>query len=710
MFGRFPESENVDIFWEQLIEGKDLISENNTRWDAKAYQIPRRIGSIGSLDKFDASFFGISGTQANTMEPKTRISLEVVHEAIADAGVNPKSLEGDRVGVFMAKSFSEAADIWLRSNENPTGYYITGCHPTMLADRISYAFNFKGPSCVFDTACSASFSALQYALLALKSGLCDSAIDGGANINFLTLISEAFFSMSAISADGKCKVFDADCDGFVRSEAVVALYNCRKDHAKRSYTTIAGIKCLNDGYKPEGISVPSTKMQEQLMKEVYEEAKKNPLEVFYVEAHGTGTKAGDPKEIAALDSVFCTGRTDPLLIGSVKTNMGHAEPASGLCGIIKVLMSQRARTIPPNLHFRTPNPECQALVAGRIQVVTEATPFKRRLVGVNCFGIGGTTAHVVLEFDDIELQRQLEHHSDNVRLTSDRAEWRSHMNSTAQVIPILIPASGRTKEGVEYFLTQAVKHSKNVEFLGLLQCIACINVPRHGFTGYVLIKSTGDFDIVSQIAPKRLKSICLSWDVPHYRNEMFAKLGTKFSINLTTDETLSGHIIQDKILFPATGYIWLVWKTFAKLQSVNPEDLPIYLENLHFKRVTELHPKLNSDFIVSIFSESGIFEVVESSEIVCSGTVRKANKVNEDTLTTDSFSISDAETLYQDDFYKLLHLKGYNHQGLFRGVQNVEFEGRWALLPGHNAANMDSRALFVHKRSYSSNKAGIGYN
>ncbi|CAG7729933.1 unnamed protein product [Allacma fusca] len=413
MSGRFPESENVDIFWEHLIEGKDLISENNTRWNAKAYQIPHRIGSIGRLDKFDASFFGVSGTQANTMDPKTRISLEVVYEAISDAGVNPKSLEGNRVGVFMATSFSEAADIWLRSNENPTGYYITGCHPTMLADRISYVFNFKGPSCVFDTACSASFSALQYAMLALKSGLCDSAIVGGANINLLPLISEAFFSMGAISLNGKCKVFDADCDGYVRSEAVVALYICRKVDAKRSYATIAGIKCVNDGYKPEGISVPSAQIQEQLMKEVYAEAKKNPLEVFYVEAHGTGTKAGDPKEIRALDAVFCTGRKEPLLVGSVKTNMGHAEPVSGLCGIIKVLLTRRAKTIPPSLNFKTPNRDCQALVAGRMQVVTEAMQFKGNLAGVNCFGFGGTTAHVLLEFDDMELDRQLEHHSDN---------------------------------------------------------------------------------------------------------------------------------------------------------------------------------------------------------------------------------------------------------------------------------------------------------
>ncbi|CAG7786805.1 unnamed protein product, partial [Allacma fusca] len=557
----------------------------------------------------------------------------------------------------MATTFAEAADIWLRSNEEPNGYYITGCYPALLADRISYAFNFKGPSCVFDSACSASFSALQYAILALKSGLCDSAIVGGANINLLPLISEAFFNFRAISADGKCKVFDANCDGFVRSEAVAALYICRKDHAKRSYARIAGIKCLNDGYKPEGISVPSAQMQEQLIKEVYAEAKKNPLDVFYVEAHGTGTKAGDPKEIEALDSVFCTGRKEPFFVGSVKTNMGHAEPASGLCAIIKVLLSRRAGTIPPSLHFQTPNPKCQALVGGRIQVVTEPTTFKGNLVGVNCFGIGGTSAHAILEFDDTELQQQLKKHSDHERLPILKAECTSDIHFTTEAIPTFIPASGRTKDAVEYFLAQAVKNSNNAEFVGLIQNIARTYVPRHDFGGYALITSTGDFEI-----------------------EISAKTGTKYSINLTTEEFYTGHVVQEQILFPATGYIWLVWKAFARLQFLNPEELPIQLENLNFTRVTELHPKCSSNFIVSIFIESGNFEIVESKEIVCTGTIQMINNVNDDKITTGSFANSDDETLDHEDFYKLLRLKGYNYQGLFRGVQSIEREGTWAKL------------------------------
>ncbi|CAG7784867.1 unnamed protein product [Allacma fusca] len=172
MSGRFPESENLDIFWENLIQGKDMISENNRMRNFKHFEIPGRMGNIPFIEKFDASFFGVPGRRANTMDPKIRISLEVAFEAIVDAGLNPTSLDGARVGVFMTTTGNEAMDTWLRSKENASGNYVTGCYQSMLANRISYAFNFKGPSCVFDSACSASFSALQYAMLALKSGLC----------------------------------------------------------------------------------------------------------------------------------------------------------------------------------------------------------------------------------------------------------------------------------------------------------------------------------------------------------------------------------------------------------------------------------------------------------------------------------------------------------------------------------------------------------
>ncbi|CAG7828575.1 unnamed protein product, partial [Allacma fusca] len=435
--------------------------------------------------------------KCNPFEPNTtlpRISLEVVYEAVVDAGVNIKSLSGRRVGVFMSTSCSEALDIWLRSTEIRTGHYITGCHPSMLADQISYAFNFKGPSCVFDSGCSASFSALQYAMLAIKSGLCDSAIVGGANINTFPLISNAFCNLGALSVDGKCKAFDASADGFVRSEAVVALYICRKDCAKRMYATISGIKCFNDGHKRDGISVPSSKAQAQLIKELYAETGVNPLEVTYVEAHGTGTKAGDPKEIAALADIFCTGRVGPLLVGSVKSNMGHSEQVSGLCGVIKVLLARQFEVIPPNLHFKTPNPECKALVDGRIQVVVQHTPFHGRYVGLNSFGLGGTTGHVILKFEDVYSTP-----TTTYVLNSD-VKFPSVPVSMPKTIPILILASGRTREAVTNLLTHSMQirstssHGYN-NFIGLLHEIASDHVPKHKFLGYAVRDPSTEFEV-----------------------------------------------------------------------------------------------------------------------------------------------------------------------------------------------------------------------
>ncbi|CAG7731276.1 unnamed protein product [Allacma fusca] len=668
-----------------------------------------------------------------------------------DSGIDPKTLSGAQVGVFMASTGMEAFEVWLRSTEYRTGHYITGCHVCMLADRISYAFNFKGPSCVFDSGCSASFSALQYALLALKNGLCDSAIVAGANINNIPFLSSAFFNFKALSADGKCKVFDASADGFVRSEAVVAIYICRKDCAKRLYSTILGVKCLNDGYKQEGISVPSWECQAKIMKEVYAEARVNPLDVNYIEAHGTGTKVGDPNEIAALADTFCSGRVEPLLVGSVKSNMGHAEPASGLCGIVKVLLSRRSRVIPPNLHFQTPNPECKALVDGRIKVVVEATPFQGCLVGINSFGIGGTTGHAILKFEDIDAVP-----ANMCQIKTDEVlGFRSVMRSQSDAIPTLILASGRTKESLKYLLNQTSKVSKNRDFVGLLQEIAGAKTPKHKFLGFTLNGNT-DFKLTTATRPESPRTLCyvytglgsqwlgISKALLKFRafnasiqlsekclknfgldlesvfqtedtrfvntlqnafvaitacqialtdilmsiniysdmmvgqslgEELAGSHGIKFLINSSIDEFYAGHVIQGRILFPATGYICLAWKALAKLHGTNIDYFPIHLENIHFKRMTILQENKGVEFIVNVLNESGQFEIIESTEIVCTGTIRKAHRMDEELFSTNVNDSTLENYLESEDFYHLLFLRGYNYQGLFRGIQKIAMGG-----------------------------------
>ncbi|CAG7817653.1 unnamed protein product [Allacma fusca] len=208
-------------------------------------------------------------------------------------------------------------------------YGVLGNVLSMMANRVSFFFGFNGPSYVVDTACSASSVALQQALLNIRTGQCDAAIVGAAHLHHDPAATYMFHQLEMTNREGRCKVFDTSADGYVRSEAIVAIYICKKDMAKRSYATLVHAVTNNDGYKEQGITFPSVVLQERVIRRVYEDSGIDPLKVDYIEAHGTGTKVGDPEEMTAVTNVFCNGRKGPLLVGSVKSNMGHTETASG---------------------------------------------------------------------------------------------------------------------------------------------------------------------------------------------------------------------------------------------------------------------------------------------------------------------------------------------------------------------------------------------
>jgi fatty acid synthase len=277
------------------------------------------------------------------------------------------------------------------------GYGLTGCCRAMFPNRISYTFDLKGPSFAVDTACSSSLYAMHQAIISMRSGQCDAAIVGGVNLLLKPTSSLQFHRLSMLSPGGACKAFDSSGDGYVRSEAAVVIYLQHTRDARRVYATVVNSRVNTDGHKDQGITYPNGYRQYRLMGEVCAEACVNPAEVVYVEAHGTGTKVGDPQEVNSIAELFCWGRrSSPLLMGSVKSNMGHSEPASGLCSIAKVLIAMEQGVIPGNLHFKQPNPDIPALSDGRIKVVDEATPWKGGLVAVNSFGFGGANAHVLL--------------------------------------------------------------------------------------------------------------------------------------------------------------------------------------------------------------------------------------------------------------------------------------------------------------------------
>ncbi|XP_026499944.2 fatty acid synthase [Vanessa tameamea] len=462
--GRLPESNNIEEFAQQLFDGVDLVTADDRRWTPGLHGLPERNGKLKDLAHFDATFFGVHAKQAHLMDPQLRLLLELTHEVIVDAGLNPSELRGSRTGVYVGVSNSETEELWTADPDKINGYALTGCCRAMFPNRISYTFDLKGPSYAIDTACSSSMFALTQAVNAMRTGQCDAAVVAGTNLCLKPANSLNFHRLSMLSPEGRCAAFDASGRGYVRSEAAVAVLLQRRGAARRVYATVRGARMNTDGSKVQGITFPSGDMQRQLATETFAEAGLRPQDVVYVEAHGTGTKVGDPQEVNAIAELFCKDRKGPLLLGSVKSNMGHSEPASGLCSIAKVIVAMERSSIPANLHYKEPNADIPALSDGRIKVVDRNTPFEGGLVAVNSFGFGGANAHIILE--------------------SERAGRPAPASYAA---PRLVLASGRTEEAVRDLLALAAEHPRDAELHALLDAVHAHNVPGHAHRGFRLL-------------------------------------------------------------------------------------------------------------------------------------------------------------------------------------------------------------------------------
>nr|XP_020670313.1 fatty acid synthase isoform X1 [Pogona vitticeps]XP_020670321.1 fatty acid synthase isoform X2 [Pogona vitticeps] len=485
--GKLPESENLQEFWENLINGVDMVTEDDRRWKPGIYGLPRRNGKLKDISKFDASFFGVHPKQAHTMDPQLRLLLEVSYEAILDGGMNPAALRGTDTGVWIGVSGSEAGEAFSVDPEQLLGYSMTGCQRAMFANRISYFFDFKGPSMSIDTACSSGLVALDSAYKAISSGECESALVGGVNLILKPNTSVQFMKLGMLSPEGACKSFDASGDGYCRSEAVVVVFLTKKSLAKRTYATIVNSGCNTDGFKEQGVTFPSGWMQQQLVGSLYRESGIKPEDVEYIEAHGTGTKVGDPQEVNGIVSVFCQSDRPPLLIGSTKSNMGHPEPASGLAALAKVVLSLEHNLWAPNLHYKTPNPDIPALQDGRVQVVTKPTPTKGHLVGINSFGFGGSNAHIILRPNS----------------------KRSPLPETPH-LPQLVQFCGRTQEAVETLIEKTRNLQGHAAFVSMLNDISGVAVSSMPYRGYTLIGSENDVKEVekAQSSGRPLWYIC----------------------------------------------------------------------------------------------------------------------------------------------------------------------------------------------------------
>ncbi|KAI1278798.1 Fatty acid synthase [Halotydeus destructor] len=346
--GRFPASDSVEEFRDNLYNGVDMVTADDTRWPVGLWGLPPCSGKVKSFDKFDNRFFGFTPKEVEYIDPQERKLLETTFEAIVDAGVDPDSLRGSNTGVFQGSCFTEFHKDF--KDAAATSKYL----PNQVTG-ISKFFNLKGPLMHVDTACGSSFCALNEAFRALKNGMCEQAIVTGSNTVFQPIFSFEMLDLHMISKDGKSKCMDSSANGYARAEAVVVIFLQKKPHAKRIYATILNAKTNADGWKPEGVTFPGQDGQAKLLRETYKEIGLDPLDFSYIEAHTTGTTAGDPVELNAIHDVLCEGRTNSLLVGCIKSCIGHSEGASGLCALIKSLLILQNKLIPPNLHLKNPN-------------------------------------------------------------------------------------------------------------------------------------------------------------------------------------------------------------------------------------------------------------------------------------------------------------------------------------------------------------------
>lgn len=410
---RLPGANGPQAFWELLCNGVDAISETPPgRWPVSFYDddpaAPGKMntrwgGFLAQIDRFDAAFFKISPVEAIQIDPQQRLLLEVAWESLEDAGIVPSQLAGTPVGVFVGIMSNDYGEISRFAPDLVDAYTCPGNGYCIAANRLSYVFDFRGPSVAVDTACSSSLVAVDLACASLGRGECDLAIAGGVNALLSPWGSIYFTKASLMSPTGRCKPFDASADGIVRGEGagVVVLKRLADAIADGNaiYAVIRGTAVNQDG-RSNGLTAPNRWSQEAVLRTAYERAGISPGAVQYVEAHGTGTPLGDPLEVKALGAVLADGRPpeQPCLIGSVKSNIGHLESAAGIAGLIKVALALKHRAIPPSLHFHTPNPtipfaELPIRVA---QTLTSWPMAGTALAGVSSFGFGGTNAHVVM--------------------------------------------------------------------------------------------------------------------------------------------------------------------------------------------------------------------------------------------------------------------------------------------------------------------------
>ncbi|MGD1805493.1 type I polyketide synthase [Dapis sp. BLCC M126] len=423
---RFPGNANDSAsFWQLLHEGIDAVGEvPSGRWDVDAYYDPKpdtpgktytkQGGYIQEVDRFDPLFFGISPREAVSLDPQQRLLLEVGWEALENAGIAPSTLRNSKTGVYVGICTDDYSERIKNDLTLVDSHFGTGNARSMAVGRLSHLLGLQGPNIQLDTACSSSLVTVHLACQSLRLKESNLAIAGGVNLILWPFGTIGRCQLKAVAPDGRCKTFDASGDGYGQGEGCGMVVLKRLSDAMadgdRVLAVIRGSAVNHDG-PSSGLTVPNKMAQKELIQQALQNARIEASQVSYVEAHGTGTPLGDPIELESLAAVYGKNRpiNQPLVVGSVKTNIGHLEAAAGASALIKVVLSLQNQEIPPHLHLKNPNPHIPWHQLP-IVVPTAATPWKRgeqpRIAGISSFGISGTNAHIILEEAPLEVKSQ----------------------------------------------------------------------------------------------------------------------------------------------------------------------------------------------------------------------------------------------------------------------------------------------------------------
>ncbi|MDH0910453.1 SDR family NAD(P)-dependent oxidoreductase [Rhizobium pusense] len=410
---RVPSAENPEQLFELLRNDRCVVSSiPSSRWDTARFWHPTpgtpgkaytfAAGVLENIYDFDPAVFGLSVREASFMDPQQRILLQVTWRALEDAGLRQDELQRERVGVYIGSSALDHGNLFVEDPASGSPHFMTGNTLSIIANRVSHVLGLSGPSMTIDTACSSSLVALAEAERALLCGEIDTAIVGGVNLLLHPFSFVGFSQARMLSPEGLCRAYGQNGEGYVRAEGagVIILRHSRRvaEEGGRSRATIIATG-MNSSGRTNGISLPSSEAQAALLRSVYEGQGIHPTDLVFIEGHGTGTRVGDPAEVSALGQVLGIARSAPLPIGSIKSNIGHAEPASGVLGLIKAVLALENDYLPASLHAEVPNQEID-FEGLNIEINSRGRRLtrddRRRLAGVNSFGFGGTNVHVVI--------------------------------------------------------------------------------------------------------------------------------------------------------------------------------------------------------------------------------------------------------------------------------------------------------------------------